>query len=93
MGSWNTALDFSLQRLPLSNTLERETGTGVGSKDEVWAFGSLGYKLRAMFADPGEVRVGGLPCRSFMKMLIFAVAWCIIYHFDQFNKNKFVVLF
>ena len=62
----------------------------VGIKDEVWAFGSLGCKLRAVFAAAGEVREVGL-CKSFTKMLIiFAVAWCTIYHFCQFNKNKFV---
>lgn len=39
----------------------------VGIKDEVWAFDSLGCKLRAVFAAAGDVRVGGLPMQILYK--------------------------
>lgn len=59
----------SLQRLPFSNTLESKTGAILGIKEETCAFGSLGCKLRAVFAAAGEGGVGGLLMQILYKNL------------------------
>ena len=50
----------SLQSLPLSSTLESETGVVLRIQGEAYAFAWMECKLRAMFAASGEGRQGGL---------------------------------